>query len=209
MGSDTGDQDEKPVHRVYLDEFYIDKYEVTNEEYSKCTSMGQCNQNIKYTGFTDPQQPVVGVSWNQADAYCKWAGKRLPTEAEWEKAARGTDDRLYPWGEGIDCTKANYGACKQDKTTQVGSYPLGASPYRTMDMGGNVWEWVADWYDKNYYQNSPSRNPQGPKSGFVHILRGGSWRYIQWGVRTTYRFRFTINSNYNFNDVGFRCAKTQ
>ena len=207
MGSDNGDSDEKPVHRVYLDEFYIDKFEVTNEEYAKCVDAGSCSENPKYDEFTDQRQPVVGVDWNQADTYCKWAGKRLPTEAEWEKAARGTDGRTYPWGEEIDCTMANYDNCGHNKTKPVGSYPSGASPYGAMDMAGNVWEWCADWYDNNYYCNSPSRNPTGPTSGKYRVLRGGSWldlegyRYL----RTSARDRVGPSNRLSF--IGFRCAR--
>jgi len=206
MGSDSGEADEKPVHRVYLDEFFIDKYEVTNEQYQQCVSAGSCIANYKYDGFTDPQQPVVGVDWNQADTYCRWAGKRLPTEAEWEKAARGTDGRTYPWGEGIDCSRANYGDCKHGKTKPVGSYPSGASPYGAMDMAGNVWEWVADWYDKNYYKNSPNRNPTGPGSGSSRVIRGGGWRYDSLGLRSSDRYR--SNPGSWGSDDGFRCART-
>jgi formylglycine-generating enzyme required for sulfatase activity len=201
MGSDSGRAVEKSVHRVYLDEFYIDKYEVTNEQYGQCVSAGPCSPNSKYDGFTDPRQPVVGVDWNQATTYCSWAGKRLPTEAEWEKAARGTDGRTYPWGEGIDCSRANYGDCKHGKTKPVGSYPSGASPYGAMDMAGNVWEWVADWYDANYYQSSPNRNPTGQ----YRVLRGGSWDFNFRNVRTS--LRFWVNPTYRYLSFGFRCVR--
>jgi len=207
MGSDSGEADEKPVHRVYLDEFFIDKYEVTNEQYNQCVSAGSCSVNKKYDGFTDPQQPVVGVDWNQADTYCKWAGKRLPTEAEWEKAARGTDRRTYPWGEMIDCSRANYGDCKHGKTKPVGSYPSGASPYGAMDMAGNVWEWCADWYDENYYKSSPNRNPTGPGSGQYRVLRGGSWYYLPNYLRAASRSGLDPAGR-SSGHLGFRCART-
>jgi len=207
MGSDSGRNDEKPVHKVYLNAFYIDKYDVTNAQYEQCVSAGSCSANEKYNGFTDPQQPVVGVKWNQADAYCTWAGKRLPTEAEWEKAARGTDGRTYPWGEGIDCSKANYGDCKKGKTTPVGSYPSGASPYGAMDMAGNVWNWVADWYDANYYASGPNRNPTGPASGQFRVLRGGSWDRDPADLRSSYR-PYGIPGLSHSHDGGFRCART-
>jgi len=205
MGSDSGETDEKPVHRVYLDEYFIDKYEVTNEQYNQCVSAGSCSANGKFNSFTDPQQPVVGVDWNQADTYCKWAGKRLPTEAEWEKAARGTDGRTYPWGEGIDCSRANYGDCKHGKTKPVGSYPSGASPYGAMDMAGNVWEWCADWY--GYYQNSPNRNPTGPGSGQSRVLRGGSWIATPDHLRSSDRV-LTNPTSWNYFS-GLRCVRTQ
>ena len=205
MGSDSGGSDEKPVHRVYLDEFYIDKYEVTNEQYNQCVSAGTCSGNKKYNGFTDPRQPVVGVNWSQADTYCKWAKKRLPTEAEWEKAARGTDGRTYPWGEGIDCTKANYSKCGHKKTKPVGSYPSGASPYGAMDMAGNVLEWCSDWYGKKYYRNSPNRNPKGPGSGRLRVLRGGGWINSPYGIRASNRG--WLNPTSWDNSLGFRCAR--
>jgi formylglycine-generating enzyme required for sulfatase activity len=197
---------EVPQHRVYLDEFFIDKYEVTNDQYNQCVSAGPCSPNQKFDGFTDPQQPVVGVDWNQVDTYCKWVGKRLPTEAEWEKAARGTDGRTYPWGEGIDCSKANYSDCKHGKTKNVGSYPSGESPYGAMDMAGNVWEWVADWYDANYYQNSPNRNPTGPTSAEFRVHRGGSWYYYPFFLRASARSGGTPVTGYGY--VGLRCART-
>ena len=205
MGSNSGDADEKPVHRVYLDEFFIDKYEVTNEQYNQCVSAGPCSPNNKYDGFTDPRQPVVGVDWNQASTFCSWAGKRLPTEAEWEKAARGTDGRTYPWGEGIDCSRANYGDCGHGKTKPVGTYPSGASPYGAMDMAGNVWEWVADWYDAKYYQNSPNRNPTGPSSGLSRVLRGGGWYFSPLNLRVAYRLG--LNPTDRGSNVGFRCVR--
>jgi len=205
MGSNSGSKDEKPVHRVYLDEFHMDKYEVTNEQYNQCVSAGTCSSNKKFNGFTDPRQPVVGVNWSQADTYCKWAKKRLPTEAEWEKTARGTDGRTYPWGEGIDCSKANYSKCGHEKTKPVGLYPSGASSYGAMDMAGNVWEWCSDWYDKKYYRNSPNRNPKGPSSGSYRVLRGGGWGYAPFNLRASLRGRYypSVGGNY----IGFRCVR--
>ena len=147
---------------------------VTQAEYNECVSSGKCSANQKYDGFTGDRQPVVGVNWNDARTYCEWAGKRLPTEAEWEKAARGTDGRIYPWGNTIDPTRANYADSGIGKTSKVGSYPSGASPYGALDMAGNAWEWVADWHDKNYYRNSPSKNPQGPDSGKYRVLRAAA-----------------------------------
>jgi len=206
MGSDSGGTDEKPVHKVYLDEFFIDKYEVTNRQYQQCVSAGSCNPNIKKDNSTNLQQPVVNVDWTQASTFCSWAGKRLPTEAEWEKAARGTDGRTYPWGGGIDCSRANYRDCNHGKSKTVGSYPRGASPYGAMDMAGNVWEWTADWYDEKYYASSPNRNPKGPSSGSLRVLRGGGWNGSADALRVAYRL--TGYPTLPDHCGGFRCAKS-
>jgi len=133
--------------------------------------------------------PIVNVTYDDAVAYCNWAGVELPTEAQWEKAARGTDGRIWPWGNKWDNRKCHSGESGIDKTTPVGSFPSGASPYGVMDMAGNVWEWCADWYDENYYQNSPSRNPQVPRpaSGSSPMLRGGSWGSGDVDVRVAIR----------------------
>jgi iron(II)-dependent oxidoreductase len=209
IGSEASDASpsERPRRRVYLDAFRIDKYEVTNALYRRF---------IEATGRAAPQywndsewnetnQPVVGVNWGDANAYCSWAGKRLPTEAEWEKAARGTDGRKYPWGEQWDNSRANSNESKLGKTVAVGSYPGGVSPYGAHDMAGNVWEWVADWYDANYYQSASSRNPRGPDSGQRRVLRGGSWVSVPRGLRTSGR---GLSGPANRDDyIGFRCSQ--
>jgi hypothetical protein len=171
MGSDKGKSDEKPEHEVYLDGYWMGKYEVT---------LGQYKAFISDQGYADS---VIGVSWEDANAYCKWLSDKkemnfkLPTEAQWEKAARGTDGRKYPWGKNEpDETLANFDG-NVGKTSPVGSYSNGASPYGLSDMAGNVWEWCYDWYKAVYYLKSPEKNPKGPKSGPNRVLRGGSWNF--------------------------------
>jgi serine/threonine-protein kinase len=201
------------AHNVSLDAYWIDKTVVTNFMFIKCVSAGACqppNPTSSYTRpsyYTDPQYvdyPVIYIDWYRAESYCKWADARLPTEAEWEKAARGTDDRVYPWGNILENTRLNYNKIIGD-TTAVGSYPSGASPYGALDMAGNVWEWVNDYFDPNYYANSPASNPQGPPSG-PGLLRGGSWFTSASGVRSTFRIAFNRDQpDYSF---GFRCARS-
>jgi len=212
-GSDTGYDDEKPVHTVYLDDYYIDKYEVTNALYKACVEAGVCRTPDRTGSFrrdsyyADPQfddYPVVFVDWSDAKAYCVWRGIDLPTEAQWEKAARGTDGRTYPWGSSIDGTLANYNDTVQD-TTEVGSYENGKSFYGAYDMAGNAWEWVADWYSNTYYLNTPLTNPSGPSTGEYHVLRGGSWHDDERILRTSNRGWSQLEYFYNV-DFGFRCA---
>ncbi len=175
--SNCGD-DEKPYHKVYLSAYFIDKNDVTVDEYTRCVNAGGCTQPITgqycnwgVSGRGD--HPINCVDWNQANTYCQWRGKELPTEAQWEKAARGTNGRIYPWGNEWDASKACF---NQSSTCAVGSYPSGASPYGVMDMAGNVWDWCRDWYDANYYASSPDHNPTGPDSGRYRVFRGHlSW----------------------------------
>jgi formylglycine-generating enzyme required for sulfatase activity len=207
MGSDHGDADEKPRRRVYLDAFRIDKYEVTNALYRRFmdASGRAAPQYWNDSKWNEPNQPVVGVDWNDASVYCAWAGKRLPTEAEWEKAARGTDGRKYPWGEQWDSSRVNSDESNLGKTVAVGSYPSGVSPYGAHDMAGNVREWVADWYADSYYQRAPDRNPKGPESGQYRVLRGGSWDGDPWFLRSSFRGRGV--PTYRFHFIGVRCAQ--
>ena len=224
MGNDNVNSSyEEPSHLVILDDYYIDMYEVTNARYARCVRGGPCTEPSipsAYSNEAFKDFPVTYVSWYQAKTYCEWRGQRLPTEAEWEKAARGTDGRTYPWGEGIDCSRANYShkSCSgmpawaaeefDEKVLQaVGSYNSGISPYGLYDMAGNVEEWVNDWYDYQYYENSPSANPQGASTGEDKLLRGGSWSAsTEDGLRTSAR---------NWHEpsmaalwIGFRCARS-
>jgi len=223
MGVPTGDRDggrdEYPRHQVDLDAFYIDKHEVTN---------GRYQQFVKATGHRIPQhpnnpsrtlwkdgrvsdtvaeRPVVNVDWSDADAYCRWAGRRLPTEAEWEKAAKGTEDRRFPWGN-VEPTAKHLNFNQQwigEKTLMpVGSYELGKSPYGAYDMAGNVWEWVADWYDDHYYEKSPAKNPQGPDTGTDKVLRSSGWAVETPLVRIFTRVK--SDPLIRNESTGFRCA---
>jgi len=215
MGNDRNDaySHESPLHKVYLDAYWIDKYEVTNAQYRKCEQSGFCDRpnqvnsathSSYYEDLQFDEHPVVYVSWNDAQTYCQWAGRELPTEAQWEKAARGTDGGNYPWGNEAPTSKLlNYNSNAGD-TAEVGSYPAGASPNGAMDMAGNVFEWVSDWYDANYYSISPLENPQGPINGNKRVIRGGSWGSFEWDVRPSAR-------NWIFPDgvgnvYGFRCS---
>jgi len=212
MGS-TMSTDEQPVHRVYLDAFYMDKYHVTVGQYAKYLEATDMEAPPEWDIMNQPQhqkRPVVNVSWFDAAKYCKWAGKRLPTEAEWEKAARGTDGRLYPWGnEAPTRLHANFGKkqwANHMALVPVGMFEMGKSPYGIYDMAGNAWEWVNDWYDHDYYKKSPAKNPQGPATGKSKVVRGGNWLYIQEFLRSSFRFNAEPSSR-QFG-YGFRCAKT-
>ncbi len=203
-------ENEQPQHVVYLDAFYIDKYEVTNAQYKRFLDetgrMPPLYLNDEL--YNQPDQAVMAVTWEDAAEYARWAGKRLPTEAEWEKAARGTDGRIWPWGDEWDNTLLNandVGAVDgYVYTAPVGSYPEGVSPYGVHDMAGNVWEWTADWYDENYYEYSPEINPKGPESGEAHVARGGSWDMNLDFTRCASRFGINAGSLL----TGIRCARS-
>ena len=211
MGSTPGGyifgDNETPRRRIFLKAFYIDKYEITNRRFRKFLRPVE-----RYAGsFEEPGQPVVGVTWFKARDYCARVSRRLPTEAEWEKAARGSDGRIYPWGnERATYARAVMGSeipscSKGFATWSVGSRPLGASPYGAMDMAGNAMEWVADWYRGNFYELMPSKNPKGPGAGSVKVLRGGAWFNSRFLMRSAFRTGYApYESNHG---VGFRCAR--
>jgi len=218
MGSDNTEADEAPFHTVFLDAFWIDKTEVTVRMYSLCVDVGTCKEPTNKKSFSRPvyygnvefeNYPVIYVDWNMAKTYCEWAGRRLPSEAEWEKVARGTMANEYPWGDAAPSADLlNYDRNMGD-TTDVEKYPDGKSIYGALDMAGNVWEWVNDWYDEAYYQSSDSVNPlgPGPETSRYRVLRGGSWTDGSKVFRSSNRFKnYPDTSNY---DIGFRCALSE
>ena len=212
MGSPTGDSDEQPAHKVYVDAFSMDKYEVTVGQYASFLQAKGIDPPSDWKTMNQPshqKRPVANVDSTDAAAYCKWAGKRLPTEAEWEKAARGTDGRLYPWGNDPPTPlHANFGKSDWNNhgvLAPIGTFEDGKSPYGIYDMAGNVWEWVNDWYDYNYYKTSPSKNPAGPSSGGTKVIRGGAWNSNPRAMRSANR---SLISPTDQGLNGFRCAKT-
>lgn len=216
MGSPDGQgwADEHPEHQVSVEAFYLDVYEVNNARYEKfLEEMGRVRPDY-WEQLEIPvhgELPVVGVDWNDAKAYCEWLGKRLPTEAEWEYAAKGPERRQYPWGN-ADPTEelANYGhrwspKFYKDRLKPVASYENGKSPFGLHNMGGNVLEWVADWHDEKYYERSTEKNPRGPETGTMKVVRGGSWNFAGEYMRTASRLKFS--PKHRAADLGFRCAR--
>ena len=228
MGSpnEVGDKDEHPQHTVTLDGFWMDQTEVTNAMYAQCVAVRACTEPVANVSFTRnsyygnaqyDNYPVIYVNWNQAWSYCKWAGRALPTEAQWEKAARGTEGSTYPWGNQFDCINGNFDDETQATayaviggpncdgyvdTAPVGSYTTGTSPYGVKDMAGNVWEWVADWFGD--YPSVPVTNPTGPDNGEYRVLRGGSWYNNVDNIRAAYReWDDPVHTGYY---LGFRCS---
>jgi formylglycine-generating enzyme required for sulfatase activity len=217
--------DESPAHMVFLDPYFIDKYEVSNKDYGEFIKAKGHPAPAYWDDprLNKPQQPVVGVNWEDARAFCESRGKRLPTEAEWEKAARGPEGNLYPWGNDFDPTRVNYGK-NHDATMPVDSHPEGASYYGAYNMAGNVFEWVSDWYDPKYYGRLETMvNPTGPDKavwiggtgtyvdrltvGEKRVIRGGSWIAPESTTRSTHRFwNHPLNNSYGVG-LGFRCAK--
>ncbi len=209
MGNDDGWAGQKPVHNVPLEAFWIDETEVTNRMYALCVEEDSCRLPVEKTSYSrDPYYqgptyahfPVIHVSWEDASAYCRWAGRRLPTEAEWEMAARGTDGRLYPWGNQAPTSELlnNFNVSFLEDTVKVGSHPGGASPFGALDMAGNVWEWTADWF-KPYPGGEPAASDSFGE--IYRVLRGGS--FVDAADATT---RYPNDPALQMHDIGFRCA---
>jgi formylglycine-generating enzyme required for sulfatase activity len=211
MGRDSGEGDESPQRAVWIDAFYIDRTEVTNADYQAfCTATGYlppANPSWDRDYFKhNPGHPALNLTWEQARAYCAWAGKRLPTEAEWEKAARGTDARIYPWGNTWADSIANFrNGDGFEHASPAGAFPAGASPYGALDMAGNVWEWCADWYLFDTYKQAPARNPTGPPGPAPRrVVRGGSFSSNADDAEVANRDKFTPNQL--LDHIGCRCV---
>lgn len=222
MGINNTENDESPQHKVYLDAFWIDKHEVTNGQYQFCVNSGNCTKPENTTFFSHKDytnHPVIFVNWYDAKNYCNWAGRDLPTEAQWEKAARGPDGYIYPWGnEKPKGFQANFcdKTCGEDwksiyindgykKTAPVGNYQEGSSPYGVLDLAGNVWEWVGDWYSENYYSSQSTwTNPIGPTTGDYKVIRGGGWGNLEGKISSTNRGRDGLEDI--GENLGFRCV---
>jgi len=218
MGSPkrTGKKNEYPNHKVYLDAFYLDKFEVTFTDFEAYLT-AHLKKYPTITGWVGRKaredmtnKPIFGLQWKRCRNYCEWREKRMPTEAEWERAARGTENRIYPWGNKLpDKTRANFGNCcfvqKGKVHNQVGYYQKGNTAEGISDLGGNVAEWVSDWYDKKYYKKSPYKNPKGPKKGKYHVIRGGAWNSLPMYLRSSSRYGDSDGKDYY--GIGCRCAK--
>jgi formylglycine-generating enzyme required for sulfatase activity len=219
MGSLKGEgkSNEHPKHAVYLDAFYLDKLEVTFQNFAEYLSQNP-KKHPTITGWYDREpkpdmknKPVFGLQWKRCKNYCEWKKKRMPTEAEWERAARGLENRKYPWGnEAPDNKRGNFGNCcfinRGNVLSEVGSYEAGKTPDNVFDLGGNVAEWVSDWYDKKYYKISPYKNPNGPKKGKYHVIRGGAWNSLPVYLRSSSRYGDSDAKDYY--GIGCRCAKS-
>jgi serine/threonine-protein kinase len=219
LGADDISDREKPVHRVELSPFWIAKYPVTNEQYARFLAANPGSERPEFwadKGFNQPQQPVVGVSWEEAQAYCRWAGLHLPSEAQWEAAARGRDRRRYPWGNAKPTPKhANFDG-RENGTTPVGAYPKGAGPFGALDQAGNVWEWCEDvWNPEAYRDRNGQRDPvlTSVSTGLstmgdtaARCLRGGSWVIVAGDLPAAFRVGFRASNRYRY--IGFRCLSS-
>ena len=207
-----GDRRDNPEHPVTLSDFWIYSTKVTNQQYALCVSLGACTppapgHNLRYNDIEHANDPAVGVNFEQAAAYCSFVHARLPTEAEWEKVARGPDGNTYPWGEEKPtCDLLNYYSCVGG-TSSVMNYPQGASYYGALDMAGNAYEWVADWYDSNYYENSPQQDPPGPEDGTKRSVRSSGYKTD--ARDTVVALRHSYDPQEQHSDLGFRCAVDQ
>ena len=211
MGTATGAADEGPEHTVQLGAYWIDKYEVSTVQYQACVDAGTCEPTGTTAGCNSvtndrSDHPINCLNWAQADTYCLWAQKRLPTEAEWERAAKGDDGRTFPWGQEAPSRDLLNFNNNVGSTTRIGSYLLGISPFGVHDMSGNVQEWTGDFYAADYYTNSPTSNPRGPTEGVLRVVRGASWKLgiPQEVLTTTVRFAFVPGTR--DPSLGFRCA---
>lgn len=228
-GDNKSFRDEAPAKMIYLSSYYLDKFEVSNSNYTEfiIATDHPAPAYWDHRKLNQPSQPVTGVNWFDADTYCHWANKRLPTEAEWEKAARGPAGSIYPWGNKIEYSKANFAKGKSGQkyiTDSVDAHPDGVSYYGAYNMAGNVFEWVQDWYGKDYYSTDETRNPIGPQLQSINnvkgknknsksnsikkVIRGGSWFAPAQSITTTHRFwNDPINNSYGVG-LGFRCAQS-
>lgn len=211
MGSDKGDDDEKPVHKVFLENYYIDKFEVSNRRFAKFVKAMLLEPPWSFADQDTPivhaDRPVRWVNWLEALGYCLWVGKRLPTEAEWEKAARGSDARIYPWGNDAPTPAHAVFGLKEgtDTVSPIGNREAGKSPYGVRDMAGNLYEWTLDWYSDHSYTDLTAINPRGPLEGTAKVQRGGSYTNSPYRLRSTFRTKGDpLEHEHN---VGFRCAK--
>ena len=218
MGSPEGNgkKNEHPRHKVYLNAFYLDKYEVTFADFEKYLA-ANLQKHPTITGWIGRKarkdminKPIFGLQWKRCRNYCSWRGKRMPTEAEWERAAKGIEKRKYPWGnKEPDKKRANFGNCcfiqKGTVLKEVGNYKMGVTPEGIYDLGGNVAEWVHDWYDKKYYQKTPYKNPKGPKKAKYRVIRGGAWNSLPMYLRSSARYGDSDAKDYY--GIGCRCAK--